>query len=148
MFTKKTSKISKTKAKTVVMNEMLTFVQNKLQTMDAEALVMVCSSIFSWSDIEEAERILRKLSTAESVNSKEDFDVYDIIEIVKTFDQKNGPIFCARNLDKLPKAVATSVLLKEKHNLEKENKILKQSIASMDQFLSQVAEITSKQVSK
>ncbi|XP_045499421.1 uncharacterized protein LOC123697047 [Colias croceus] len=91
----------------LVINELLTFVQNKHEVMDSESLARICATAFTKEDIEIAKEILFKCTDKRNIkrknkDGKNDKDLYDMIEIFKIVEPEKLPIFVARNLNKLP----------------------------------------------
>lgn len=131
----------------LVVNELLTFVQNKNDTMDSESLVRICASAFSTDDIEKAKSLLFNSITSEirnikrKKNSKEgksNKDLYDIIDLFKQTDPEKIPIFVACDLNKLPPItfdhVDVSRLLKHIVLLKQEVENIKSSFVTVDQL--------------
>ncbi|KAG7312314.1 hypothetical protein JYU34_001794 [Plutella xylostella] len=95
----------------VIIDELLTFVQNKIKIVDDVSLVQVCKSGFSESDIERSKTILIECIANTSYagrikmrrgTGKEQRDIEDIIRGLKQVEPSELPIFAARNLTKLP----------------------------------------------
>lgn len=103
-----TSNIVKCTTCNIVINELLSFIQNKVDVMDEVALVQICESSFSIEEIKEAKNLLfTSIITSErNIQRKRDGkasrDLNDIISLVKGTDPELVPIFVAKNLQKLP----------------------------------------------
>lgn len=84
----------------IIIDELLTFVQNKSNTLD-EHIVQICVSNFTDSEIEKSKATLvNSLSTSGSrtVNRKGE----DTLQLFKESDPAIQPFFVARNLNRLP----------------------------------------------
>lgn len=92
----------------IVVNELLTFIDIKIQVMDNESLIRLCRTSFSVSEIDEAKSLLfesvhtdkRKISRRS--DGKAERDLQDIITVLKEVDPDKIPLFVARELHKLP----------------------------------------------
>lgn len=125
----------------IVICEVLAFIQNKHDVMDTESIVRICVSAFSEPDIQEAKELLcdsikvvvtkRKLSKRK--DGKKQRDIEDILNLFKTVDPENLPIFVARDLQKLPPVLFDHVdvtkLLKDIMLLTQEVSTLKKCCA-------------------
>lgn len=92
----------------VVINEVLSFICNKIQVMDEQSIASICVSAFSEGDILEAKNLLfESVSTAKrkKIRRREGKtlrNIDDIVGILKNLDPEEIPIFVARDLHKLP----------------------------------------------
>lgn len=121
----------------IVINELLAFIQNKMDVMDNLSLIRICTSAFSEEDIVMAKDLLfdSVTTTKRKVQRKKDGksqrDVEDIICVMNQIDQNEIPIFVARNLTKLPPVTFDHVdvtrLLKDIVLLQKEVTTIKQT---------------------
>lgn len=92
----------------LVVSELLAFLQNKIQIMNEEDLVRLCSTCFSSKDIEAGKCLL--FDSIPKGNSKmirkgegkQKRDLFDIIAAFKVTDPEHVPIFVAKDLQKLP----------------------------------------------
>lgn len=92
----------------LIVNELLSYVQNKVSVIDEDTLVRVCTSAFEASEIKIAKSLLfeaiptdkRKIIRKNA--GKEKRDLTDIINLFKSTDPDIIPIFVAKDLDKLP----------------------------------------------
>ncbi|CAG4949030.1 unnamed protein product [Colias eurytheme] len=127
----------------LVINELLTFVQNKHEVMDSESLARICATAFTKEDIEIAKAILFKCTDKRNIkrknkDGKNDKDLYDMIEIFKIAEPEKLPTFVARNLNKLPPItfdhVDVSRLLKDILIIQNDIKNIKNTYVTNDQL--------------
>ncbi|XP_063365889.1 uncharacterized protein LOC134654355 [Cydia amplana] len=103
-----TSNVIKCKSCNIVICEVLAFIQNKQNVMDAESLVRLCTSAFSQKEIEDAKSLLfDSLSTKEKKVLRKNAgktmrDLNDVISIFRKTDPEELPTFVARDLHRLP----------------------------------------------
>lgn len=92
----------------IVIDEFLTFVQNKIDVLDELSIVQICVTNFTDSEIETGKSTLIKslpegnrnvIRKGEDKNKK---NVKDVIKLLKESDPSVQPIFVARNLSRLP----------------------------------------------
>lgn len=91
----------------VVINEVLSFICNKIQVMDEQRIASICVTAFSEDDILEAKNLLfESISTAKRKKIRrrkgktlKNIDV--IVWILKILDPEEIPIIVARDLHKL-----------------------------------------------
>lgn len=137
----------------LVVNELLTFVQNKHDVMDNESLVRICSTAFTMEDIEKAKSLLFQSVTTDlrqirrkNKDGKSNKDLFDIIEVFKATDPEIIPIFVARDLNQLPPVTFDHVdctkLLKDIVLLQNELKAIKSTYVTVDQLTQAKEEIT------
>lgn len=87
---------------------MLSYIQNKVSVIDEDTLIRICVSSFTKEEIEKSKSLLfDSIPTAEKLKKrknkgKEERDMGDIVNLFKTTGPDQIPIFCARNLEKLP----------------------------------------------
>lgn len=90
----------------IVINEVLAFVQNKIDVMTEVHLLSVCTSGFSENEIEEAKSLLYESVPQKMVKRKGDQktnkNLVDIIALMKETDPDRIPVFVARQLHRLP----------------------------------------------
>lgn len=90
----------------VVINELLTFVQNKVDVLDEVSIIQICSTGFQEDEIESAKCLIVDLVPGRRVTRKGDGKttktLQDIIKIMKETDPDQLPTFVARDLNKLP----------------------------------------------
>lgn len=141
----------------LVLNELLTFVQNKHEVMDSDSLVRICGSSFSTDDIETAKSLLfESISSKEirkikrkNMEGKSNKDLFDIIHVFKSLCPEKIPIFVAQDLNKLPAItfdhVDVSRLLKDLLILQNDIKLIKSDYVTSDQ-LSLMKDEVSKQI--
>ncbi|KAL0860364.1 hypothetical protein ABMA27_009764 [Loxostege sticticalis] len=94
-------------AKQLVANELLAFLQQKLDVMDEVSAVQICASNFSEADISEAKKLLfASLNKSDQMISRRrdgtKKSIQDIITLFKETDPDDAPTFVARDLHKLP----------------------------------------------
>lgn len=142
------SKLLKCKNCNLVVNELLTFVQNKHEIMDSESLVRICTSAFTTQDINTAKSLLfQSVSTDlrnvkrknKSKEGKANKDLYDVIDVFKQVDPEKIPIFVACDLNKLPPVsfdhVDVTRLLKDICILREKVSNIENTYATTDQLL-------------
>lgn len=92
----------------IVIDEMLSYIQNKLSVIDEITLVRICSTAFDSEEIKHSKSLLfdsvptehRKIRRKNK--GKELRDLEDIITLLKSTDPDVIPVFVARRLEKLP----------------------------------------------
>lgn len=139
-----TAKIVKCANCEVVISELLTFIQNKIEVMDEVSLQRICATSFSAEEITEAKVLLFESipTTARKVTrkggGKAQRDIEDMICLFKESEPDVIPIFVARNLNKLPPVtfdyVDASKLLKDIVMLRAEITSLRNSCATVEQM--------------
>lgn len=132
------SNVLKCKSCNIVINELLSFVQNKVNVMDDESLVRVCTTAFSETDIAQAKSLLfdsvskRKKTRRREGKTLRDLD--DIICLIRETATEDIPIFVARELDRLPPVTFDHVdvtrLLKDIILIQKELRDIQEKYAS------------------
>lgn len=128
----------------IVINEVLAFVQNKVDIMNEESLVQICTTAFTLEDIEIAKSLLfdsvktgiRKVSRRNDKKTHRNLD--DIISVFKQTDPELTPIFVAKDLQKLPPVtfdhVDVTKLLKDLLILQKDITVMKNNFVTVEQF--------------
>lgn len=92
----------------VIINELLTFVQNKIDVLDELSIVQICATNFSDVEIEDGKQALYSAcgDKVRNINrkgeDKKKRNIKDIIKLLKEVDPDVQPIFVARDLNKLP----------------------------------------------
>lgn len=92
----------------IVICELLSFIQNKIDVIVNTNLISICESTFSEDEIKNAKTLLFESikSSQKKVNRRNDGkkqrDLEDIITAFKVLDPEDIPIFVARDLHKLP----------------------------------------------
>lgn len=94
----------------IVINELLTFVRHVIDYTDEESIHQLCTTTFSEEDIAKAKVLLfesvscaKKMPLRKKQGKKRmSRDLDDIIGLMKGTDPSKFPIFCARNLDRIP----------------------------------------------
>lgn len=127
----------------IVINELLCFIQNKIDVMDEESIISLSASSFTISEISVAKELLFKsLSPVPRDVSKRrkkvQKDLENIICAFKNTEPDQTPIFVARELRKLPAItfdhVDVSTLLKDIVTLRHEVKHIKEAYATVEQL--------------
>lgn len=126
----------------IVIDEMLSYLQNKVSVADEETLVRICTTSFSSEEIKSSKSLLfesvptnaRKILRKN--RGKEQRDVADIISIFKSTEPDVIPIFVARDLHKLPPILFDhldcSKLLKDIMTMKAEIDLIKATFATQD----------------
>lgn len=130
----------------VVIDELLAYIQNKVDIMDELSLVQLCRENFSEEEISKSKRLLfdsipnSKRKTRKS-KGKKLRDIEDMVDLLKTTEQDIIPIFVARELHKLPPItwdhLDATKAIKELTILQKDVRYLKDNCA----LASQLAEL-------
>lgn len=116
--------------KNIIINELLTFVQNKINVLDELSIIQICATNFADSEIENGKQLVYT-SLADGVrcpmrkgDDKNKKNLKDIIKVLKESDPDNHPVFVARDLNRLPPVsfdhVDVSRLLKDLTYLKNE----------------------------
>ncbi|CAG4939051.1 unnamed protein product [Parnassius apollo] len=90
----------------VIINELLAFVSNKVDTLQETGIIQICMSAYSADEIENARSVAYKLLAPTKMYMRrkegaEQKSIQDIIKLIKEFDPDCLPIFAATNLNKL-----------------------------------------------
>jgi hypothetical protein len=128
----------------IVIDELLSFIQNKISIADEESLVKICSSFFTGEQIEKSQKLLFEAVTPEmrrkvrKGKGKENRVLFDIIGFFKATEPDMLPVFVARDLEKLPPItfdhLDVSKILKDLVLVQAEIKALKSSYVTVDQL--------------
>lgn len=92
----------------IVIDEMLSYIQNKLSVIDEETLVRLCTSAFTAAEIKISKALLfesvptGKRNVLRKGDRKEQREINDIMNLFRTADPSSIPVFVARQLEKLP----------------------------------------------
>lgn len=90
----------------IIINEFLTFVQNKIDTIDELSIVQICASNFTDAELESGKNLLFDAIGQKAIQRKgEDKNkknIRDVIKLLKETDPLLQPTFVARNLNRLP----------------------------------------------
>ncbi|CAH2106310.1 unnamed protein product [Euphydryas editha] len=90
----------------IIINEVLCFVQNKLDIMNNVSLALLCRQSFSEEDIAEAKSLLFESVQQRKIKRRGDAgknkNIEDIIGLLKGADPEIFPTFVARDIQKLP----------------------------------------------
>ncbi|XP_060810103.1 uncharacterized protein LOC132904205 [Amyelois transitella] len=128
----------------IVIDEMLSYIQNKISVIDEESLVRICVSAFTGEEIKNSKSLLfsaipterRKIQRKRK--GKESRDMDDIIMLFKSTDPENLPVFVARQLEKLPPVTFDHLdctkLLKDLTRMSAEIENIKSRYATLSQL--------------
>ncbi|CAG9564273.1 unnamed protein product [Danaus chrysippus] len=90
----------------IVVNELLTFLQNKCDVLDEISLIQIAASWFNEEEIEKAKSIAYEDTTIKKINrkgdKKKDKDITDMVKVLKETDPDDMPIFVAKDLSRVP----------------------------------------------
>lgn len=94
-------------SQTLIANELLAFLQQKLDVMDEVSAIQICATNFSEEDVAAAKLLLYKsLNKCDQMVSRRrdgtKKSIQDIITLLKETDPDDVPTFVARDLNKLP----------------------------------------------
>ncbi|KAI5631455.1 hypothetical protein NE865_15835 [Phthorimaea operculella] len=130
----------------LIVDELLAFVQNKLDTMDEESMMRICVSAFTPEVIATSKKLLyeavtvqkEKIKTRKGIG-KEHRDIADIISFFKLVDPEKFPVFVAKELHKLPPVtfdhVDVTALLKDIVWLKSTVEHIKSSYATTEHLM-------------
>ncbi|CAG4983815.1 unnamed protein product [Parnassius apollo] len=98
--------VAKCKDCEVVINELLAFVANKVDTLAELGLIQICLSAYSYDDIEFARQTVYKLLAPQKritrrKEGSEKNSLQEIIKLIKEFEPDCLPVFVAKDLNKL-----------------------------------------------
>ncbi|XP_047026050.1 uncharacterized protein LOC124634496 [Helicoverpa zea] len=121
----------------LVANELLAFLQQKLDVMDEVSAVQICASNFSEDDVAAAKQLLYRLlnKSDQMVSRRRDGtkkSIQDIITLLKETDPDDVPTFVAKDLNKLPPVTFNHV---DVTSLLKDIVFLKASLADVQKKL-------------
>lgn len=92
----------------IIINEFLTFVQNKLSVLDELSIVQICSSNFNEKEIETGKSVLYETVSdgtrcvTRKGEDKSKKNIKDVIKLLKEIDPDSAPVFVAHDLSRLP----------------------------------------------
>lgn len=128
----------------IVINELLSYVQNKISVMDEDTLLRLCSTTFTSEEIKCSKSLLLDALpkgykiTQRKGEGKELRDLSDIVQVLKTTDPDVVPVFVAKQLEKLPAItfdhLDCSRLLREIVKLQDDVNVLKSTSATVEQL--------------
>lgn len=129
----------------LVINEVLSFIQNKCDVMDENSLVRLCVTAFKPEEISAAKSLLFESvkTTRRNVSRKREGklqrELEDIILLVKEVDPEQLPVFVARDLHKLPPVTFDHLdatrLLRDLIAMKNEIETIKDTYVPVDQFM-------------
>ncbi|KAL0811560.1 hypothetical protein ABMA28_009945 [Loxostege sticticalis] len=102
------TKVVKCNTCNVVIDEMLSYIQNKLSVIDEQTLIRICVSSFTKEEIEKSKSLLfdsiptDKIQIKRKNKGKEERNLADIVNVFKTTEPDLIPVYCARDLERLP----------------------------------------------
>ncbi|XP_050670453.1 uncharacterized protein LOC126969176 [Leptidea sinapis] len=129
----------------LVVNELLAFVSNKIDTLPETGIIQICLSAYSFDEIESARLIAYKLLAPTKKcmrrrDGSEQKGLQDIIKLIKEYDPDCLPTFVAKNLNKLPPItfdhIDVTTFLKEMSILKSEVANIKATSLNSDKFTS------------
>jgi hypothetical protein len=128
----------------VVIDEMLSYIQNKLSVIDEDTLVRICSSSFTSEEIEKSKDLLfssvptEKTKIKRKNKGKEQRDLADMVSVFKSVEPDLFPIFVAKNLERLPPILFDHLdctkLLKDLLRVQNELKEVKETFVTQAQL--------------
>lgn len=139
------SNVVKCNSCNVVINELLSYIQNKLSVIDEDTLVRVCTSTFSSEEIAKSKALLFESISADKAKlikrknkGKEQRDLADIVNIFKTAEPDLFPVFVARELERLPPILFDHLdctkLLKDLLRVQNELEVFKETYVTQTQL--------------
>lgn len=138
------SKVVKCNSCNVIIDEMLSYIQNKLSVIDEDTLVRICTSAFTSEQIENSKALLfdsvpvDKAKIKRKNKGKEQRNLVDILNVFRTVEPDQFPIFVARDLDRLPPILFDHLdctkLLKDILKVQNEIKQVKETYVTQTQL--------------
>ncbi|XP_049886617.1 uncharacterized protein LOC126381130 [Pectinophora gossypiella] len=92
----------------VIINEFLTFVQNKIDVLDELSIVQICATNFTEAEIFEGKNVLYTAcgggfkNVLRKGDDKKKKNVTDVMKLLKEIDPDAQPTFVAKDLNRLP----------------------------------------------
>lgn len=92
----------------MIINEFLTFVQNKIDTLDELSIIQICVTSFTDAEIETGKSVLYSACGGPQRNiqrkgdDKNKKNIKDVIKLLKEIDPDLQPAFVAKDLNRLP----------------------------------------------
>lgn len=124
----------------IIIDEFLTFVQNKIDVLDELSIVNICATNFTDAEIETGKSVLVKSLPEGNRNitrkgeDKNKKNVKDVIKLLKESEPSLQPVFVARNLNRLPPVSFDSIdvtrLLKDMAGMKTELKNIRNDAAT------------------
>lgn len=128
----------------IVIDELLSYIQNKISVIDEESLYRICVSNFSSDEIKKSKMLLfesvptKKPPINRKNKGKEQRDLEDIVCLLRSVQTDQIPIFVARHLEKLPPVTFDHLdctkLLKDLVKLQSEVSTIKDTYATVSQL--------------
>lgn len=136
----------------IVINEVLAFLQNKLDVLDNETLIRICVTGFTVEDISNAKKLL--FSSIEGSGrmksrrvDKVQRDLEDMVTLLLNTEPEKTPLFVAKDLHKLPpvdfKHVDVTRLLKDLRLLQSEIRVIRETYVTSEQLCTLKQELQS-----
>lgn len=140
----------------IVISEILSFIQNKVDVIAKTNLISICESAFSIEDIKHAKSLLFESvkTTQRKVNRRNDGqkrrDLEDILDVFRVLEPEDIPIFVARDLHKLPPVtfdhIDVTKFLKDLVLLRSEMEYVKENYATVKQLQDMKKEFQTDQI--
>lgn len=92
----------------IIVNEFLSFVQNKIDVLDELSVIQICTSNFSEQEIEEGKNVLYSScgnglkNVQRKGDDKKKKNVKNVIKLLKEIEPQLQPSFVAKDLNRLP----------------------------------------------
>lgn len=128
----------------IVIDELLSYIQNKISIVDEETLVRICTSSFSSEEIKNSKSLLfdsiptDRIKINRKNKGKGERDLYDIINLFKATEPDIIPVFVARQLEKLPPILFDHIdctkLLKDLLKIQGDLDVIKSSYVTQSQL--------------
>lgn len=134
-----TSNVLKCSNCNVVINELLAFIQNKVEVMKDDSIVNLCSTAFSEEEVVKAKKLLFDSIKTDDRNivrrkQKLNGNIQDMVSLIRRLHPEQMPIFVARDLQRLPPVTFDHVdctrLLKDVIILQKEIDTIRREYAT------------------
>ncbi|XP_022833993.1 uncharacterized protein LOC111361814 [Spodoptera litura] len=138
----------------VVIDELLSFIVNKIDVMDHDSLLRLCVTAFNSEEVEKSKKLLFDSITTDIRNikrkgkgeSKMQKDLDDIVIVIKSIDPEIMPVFVAKDLQKLPPVTFDHIdvtgLLKKLLLISSQVKDIQESYVSKELLESKLSSFT------
>lgn len=135
------SSILKCNVCNIVVDELLSYVQNKISVASKDTIVKLCLTSFTSDEIRSSKTLLfdalpdHKQKIKRKGEGKAERDLNDIIDVIRKVDSDVLPVFVARQLEKLPPLTLDHIdctkLLKDLRRLQDEVNTVKSTYATI-----------------
>lgn len=136
----------------IVIDEMLAFIQNKISVIDEDSLSRICLTAFNSEQIDKSWTLLfesipseKKKKPVRKGPGKESRVISDIVNLLKSTESDNIPVFVAKDLEKLPPVtfdhVDVTKLLKDLTLMRANIEELKSTCVTVQQFQEMEAKV-------